>query len=777
MYPEIYTQVGSQLMWLLTAAWLLPLLGFMIEIFGGYWSPRTSKTPAYIAVGCIGTGFLLSLVALCTWVNAAEIDLLAFGGDEVHVAASEDPQHEHAGSEHQAEEHAPHGEAHAVEPGNDPFKTAFAGTFYRLGKFGGLEITLDWYIDGLTVLMFVMVTLIATCIHIFSIGYMSDELTEKYEDHFVHNTDGSHFHRVGRFYRFFAYMSLFCFSMLGLVLAGNIFQVFIFWELVGVCSYLLIGFYVERKSASNAANKAFIMNRVGDFGFLIGLMIIWTWFGVFQFAETNPETIGEAGLFQMVRNSAGEIETKGEGAEKVVVLQARQGIHKEHPAYSTPSAEIPYWLLVTAGLGIFAGCVGKSAQFPLQTWLPDAMEGPTPVSALIHAATMVTAGVYMIGRMNGLFAMAPATMMTIAIVGGLTAFFAATIGLAQNDIKRVLAYSTVSQLGYMFLAMGVGAFSAGIFHLMTHAFFKACLFLGSGSVIHGLHHAYHRAHLHDDPQDMRNMGGLRKKMPITFITFLVSTIAISGIPFFSGFFSKDEILWWSFGSTRGHWLLWLLGAAAAGMTAFYMFRLVFMTFFGEQKTDARARDQIPESPFTIPIPLMVLGFFALIGGYIGIPKILGGVNRFDAFLAPVFEQAQHANEIHAHGTLATEYTLMAISVAIATVGIFIAWVMYIKNPELPAKFVARFSRAHKVVFNKWYIDELYDFLFVSPCKRLGTFLWRGFDVKVVDGVVNGCAWVIKGLGTGLRYTQSGYLYNYAMAMVVGVVVIVGFLVF
>ena len=273
------------------------------------------------------------------------------------------------------------------------------------------------------------------------------------------------------------------------------------------------------------------------------------------------------------------------------------------------------------------------------------------------------------------------------------------------------------------------------------------------------------------------MGGLRKKMPITFITFLVSTIAISGIPFFSGFFSKDEILWWSFGSTRGHWFLWVLGAAAAGMTAFYMFRLVFMTFFGEQKTDARAKDHIPESPFTITIPLMVLAFLALIGGYIGVPKILGGANRFDAFLAPVFEHAQHANEIHAHGTHATEYTLMAVSVAIAIVGIFTAWVMYVRNPELPGKFVARFECAHRVIFNKWYIDELYDAVFVNPCKKIGTFLWRGFDVKVVDGVVNGCAWVVKGIGTGLRYTQSGYLYNYAMVMVVGVVVIVGFFVF
>jgi len=581
---------------------------------------------------------------------------------------------------------------------------------------GHLQINWEFLLDPLSAVMIMVVTGVGALIHLYSIGYM-------------HGEEG--------YYRFFCYMNLFAFAMLMLVLGGNALVMFIGWEGVGLCSYLLIGYYYEKKSASTAANKAFIVNRIGDFGFLCGLFILFWAFASKGLWTLNFVQIAEHGYL---------LESGG-------------------------------LLITVVTLCFFLGATGKSAQIPLFTWLPDAMEGPTPVSALIHAATMVTAGVYMIGRMSGLFAMAPATMMTIAIVGGLTAFFAATIGLAQNDIKRVLAYSTVSQLGYMFLAMGVGAFSAGIFHLMTHAFFKACLFLGSGSVIHGMHHAYHHAHLHDDPQDMRNMGGLRKKMPITFITFLVSTIAISGIPLFSGFFSKDEILWWSFGSTRGHWLLWLLGAAAAGMTAFYMFRLVFMTFFGEQKTDSRAKDHIPESPFTITIPLMVLGFLALVGGYLGVPKILGGANRFEAFLAPVFEHAQHLNGIHAHGTLTTEYTLMAISVAVAVVGIFVAWVMYIKNPELPGKFVARFEGMHRIIFNKWYIDELYDAVFVNPCKKIGTFLWRGFDVKVVDGVVNGCAWVVKGIGTGLRYTQSGYLYNYAMVMVIGVVVIVGFFIF
>ncbi len=581
---------------------------------------------------------------------------------------------------------------------------------------GNLQIDWGFLLDPLSAIMILVVTGVGTLIHLYSIGYMHGE--------------------VG-FYRFFSYMNLFACAMLMLVLGNNALVMFVGWEGVGLCSYLLIGYYFEKKSAGDAAKKAFVVNRIGDFGFLCGLFTLYWALGSHGVWTVN---------FVEIAQNAHLLETGG--------------------------------LLVTVvTLCFFLGACGKSAQIPLFTWLPDAMEGPTPVSALIHAATMVTAGVYMIGRMNGLFAMAPATMMTIAIVGAATAFFAATIGLAQNDIKRVLAYSTVSQLGYMFLAMGVGAFSAGIFHLMTHAFFKACLFLGSGSVIHGMHHGYHHAHLDDDPQDMRNMGGLRKKMPITFITFLVSTIAIAGIPLFSGFFSKDEILWWSFGSSRGHWLLWIVGAAAACMTAFYMFRLVFMTFFGEQKTDARAKDHIPESPLTITIPLMVLGLLAVVGGYIGVPAILGGANRFHHFLEPVFGASLKLNNISAHGTHATEYTLMAVSVAVAIIGIFTAWVMYIKDPSLPGKFTAKFAGAHKLIFNKWYIDELYDFMFINPCKKIGTFLWRGIDVKVVDGVVNGVGWVVRGLGSGLKYTQTGYLHNYAGAMVVGVVVIVGFYVF
>ena len=586
---------------------------------------------------------------------------------------------------------------------------------------GPLQVDWGFLLDPLSGLMMMNVSGLATLITLYSIGYM-------------HGEEG--------YYRFFSYMNLFAFAMLMLVMGNNALVMFVGWEGVGLCSYLLIGYYFEKKSASDAGKKAFVVNRIGDFGFLLGLFLLF-W------------SLGQKGVWTVnFTEIAAHGHLLGNGSIIVTIIT----------------------------LCFFLGATGKSAQIPLYTWLPDAMEGPTPVSALIHAATMVTAGVYMIARMNGLFAMSPDTMMVIAIVGASTALFAATIGLAQNDIKRVLAYSTVSQLGYMFLAMGVGAFGAGIFHLLTHAFFKACLFLGSGSIIHGMHHAYHHAHLDDDAQDMRNMGGLRKKMPITFITFLLSTLAISGIPFFSAFFSKDEILWWSLASTRGHWVLWLMGALAALMTAFYMFRLVFMTFFGEQKTDARAKDHIPESPFVITLPLMILAALATFGGLMGIPHVLGKLighvpNAIENFLAPVFEHTQHLHHIEAHGSAATEYTFMGISVGIAVVGIGLAWLMYCKNQQLPAKVVATFPALYRAIFNKWYIDEFYDAIVVNPTKRFGTFLWQLVDVRIVDGLVNGVAWVIKGTGRALRYTQTGYTHNYAMSMVAGVVALIAIFVF
>jgi NADH-quinone oxidoreductase subunit L len=608
--------------------------------------------------------------------------------------------------------------------GLPPEQRVFEKVLFPWIHSGNFKADMAFLVDPLSVIMIMVVTGVGSLIHLYSIGYM-------------HGEEG--------FYRFFAYLNLFCMSMLLLVLGSNMLVMFIGWEGVGLCSYLLIGYYFHKKSAGDAAKKAFVMNRVGDFGFLIGLFTLYWWFG----SNHNIWTVN------------------------FVEIKAASHL-------------LPYGGVVTiATLCFFVGATGKSAQLPLFTWLPDAMEGPTPVSALIHAATMVTAGVYMIGRMSFVFIKSPETMMVVAVVGAATAIFAATIGTAQNDIKRVLAYSTVSQLGFMFLAMGVGAFSAGIFHLMTHAFFKACLFLGSGSVIHSMHHALHKIHAHDDAQDMRNMGGLRKAMPITFITFLVSTIAISGIPGFSGFFSKDEILWMAFANSyHGNLniVLWCIGAIAACFTAFYMFRLVFMTFFGECRINPKAKEYLHESPLVITIPLMVLGALAAVGGYLGMPKILGMLpNYFEHWLEPVFELATEYGTKYAHQgahpSHAVEWGLMGLSVVIALVGIGIAFTMYVKNTELPGKFVATFPTLHRAVYNKWYVDEIYDYIFVNPCKALGQFLWKGFDVLIVDGVVNGVANVVMGFSGIFRYMQSGYIYNYAFSMALGVVVMLGYFIF
>lgn len=612
--------------------------------------------------------------------------------------------------------------------GLPPEQRVFEKVLFPWIHSGNFKADMAFLIDPLSVIMIMIITGVGSLIHLYSIGYM-------------HGEEG--------FYRFFAYLNLFCMSMLLLVLGSNMLVMFIGWEGVGLCSYLLIGYYFHKKSAGDAAKKAFVMNRVGDFGFLIGLFALYWWFG----SNHNIWTVN------------------------FVEIKAASHL-------------LPYGGIVTfATLCFFVGATGKSAQIPLFTWLPDAMEGPTPVSALIHAATMVTAGVYMIGRMSFVFVKSPETMMVIAVVGAATAIFAATIGTAQNDIKRVLAYSTVSQLGFMFLAMGVGAFSAGIFHLMTHAFFKACLFLGSGAVIHSMHHALHKIHSHDDAQDMRNMGGLKSAMPITFWTFLVSTIAIAGIPGFSGFFSKDEILWQAFANPYHGGLnivLWGVGAIAACFTAFYMFRLVFMTFFGESRINPKAKSYLHESPLTITIPLMVLGFLAVVGGYLGLPKLIGDLfggipNVFEHWLDPVFEQAKQYGakyaHVGAHHSHALEWGLMGLSVVIAAIGIGIAFTMYVRNTELPGKFVATFPALHRAVYNKWYVDEIYDYLFVNPCKAAGQFLWKGFDVLVIDGIVNGVANVVMGFSGIFRYMQSGYIYNYAFSMALGVVVMLGYYVF
>lgn len=580
----------------------------------------------------------------------------------------------------------------------------FEKTFYTWISSGTFKADLAFQLDPLSGIMILVVTGVGFLIHIYSMGYM-------------HEDEGYH--------RYFTYLNLFIFSMLILVLGGNFLVMFVGWEAVGLCSYLLIGFWYKKKSAADAGTKAFIVNRIGDFGFILGIMMIFFTFHSVDFQEVFSQA--EANF--------------PEGSNAIV------------------------WITLL----LFIGATGKSAQIPLYTWLPDAMEGPTPVSALIHAATMVTAGVYMVARCSALFIIAPEAMLTVAIVGAVTAIFAASIGLVQNDIKKVLAYSTVSQLGYMFLACGVGAFGAAIFHLMTHAFFKALLFLGSGSVIHAM----------GGEQDIRKMGALRKKMPVTFYTFLLATLAIAGIPGFAGFFSKDEILWKSFSSPYGHTLLWITGAVAAGFTSFYMFRLVFLAFCGESRVDAHAEEHLHESPPSMTIPLSILGALSVIGGYVGIPHILGGHNRIEAFLEPVFRFAAESSEsAQGHGSESAEMTLMVVSVLIALSGIGLAYYFYLKNRSVPEKLAQSFSPVYKLLLNKYYVDEIYDALIVNPIKKGSTILWEFFDEKVIDGIVNGAAEFFEDGGLSLRKLQSGKAQAYLVSILLGAVIFVGyFLVF
>jgi NADH-quinone oxidoreductase subunit L len=555
---------------------------------------------------------------------------------------------------------------------------------------GAFQVNVAFLVDPLSLIMLLVVSGVSTLIHIYSIAYMHDE-------------DG--------FYRYFAYLNLFVFAMLTLVSANNFLLMFVGWEGVGLCSYLLIGYWYEKQSASDAGKKAFVVNRIGDFGFLLGMFLIFWTFGTLNFRE-------------------------------VFALASKYPVGTG--------------VITAITLCLFVGATGKSAQLPLYTWLPDAMEGPTPVSALIHAATMVTAGVYMVARCSQLYVLAPDSMTVVAVVGAATAIFAATIGMAQFDIKRVLAYSTVSQLGYMFLACGVGAFVSGIFHLMTHAFFKALLFLDSGSVIHGMH----------GEQDMRKMGALKKKMPITYKTYFLATLAIAGIFPFAGFFSKDEILFFSL--VDGGISYWLVATIAAFITAFYMFRSVFMTFYGEPRWDHHVHPH--ESPPLMTVPLMVLAVLSVVGGLVGFP-IIEGAHKFKEFLAPSITLAKP--EVHHSATF--EIIMMLFSMAVAGAGIFTAYRMYIVKPETPDKVVKKYPTIYEWVFNKYYVDELYDATVVEPIKNGSNFLWTGFDVKVVDGAVNGSASVVAWLSGRLRTLQSGFLSNYALAIFLGVTIIVGYL--
>ena len=573
---------------------------------------------------------------------------------------------------------------------------------------GAFKVNFALQVDQLTIVMLLTVTFVGTLIHIYSTGYMAHE---------------------GGYYRFFSYLNLFMFFMLTLVLAANIVVMFVGWEGVGLCSYLLIGFWFLKQSAISAGKKAFITTRIGDFGFTIGILLLfWTFhsvdFGtIFSQAASMPsETMTQAGV------------------------------------------------LTTICILLFTGAVGKSAQLPLYVWLPDAMEGPTPVSALIHAATMVTAGVYMVARMHPLFSRAPIAMLIVAIVGAATAFYSATIGLVQTDIKKVLAYSTVSQLGYMFLACGVGAYTAGIFHLMTHAFFKGLLFLCAGSVIHAM----------GGEQDMRKMGGLRKAIPVTFWTMFIATFAISGVPGFAGFFSKDEILE---AAQHSNAPLWLLGLVAAGLTSFYMFRLIFLTFFGKQQFDEH-KVHVHESPRNMTIPLIILAFLSIFGGWFAAPKLVGGTDHFEAFLHPVFpsyEVQTSAGQEEASarpaggesaGTPAMDlvHALTGPPVIVGLIGILLAWWFYIRRPDLPKKLASSMYGLYTLVLHKYYVDEIYAAVIVRPLLWISTnVLWHTVDEGLIDGTVNGSARLARETGGKFRELQSGNARSYASWVVVGAV--------
>jgi len=692
--------------------WVIPLLpafGAALMFFFG--KKLKKQTVSAVCVGVIAVAFVTSCGAVWQYTNYA------------------------------------HGTGHPYEKtmytwlGSGDGHMAFPRAFD--GAASEFKAEVGFFLDPLSSIWLLFVTGVGLLIHIYSTGYMAHE---------------------GGYYRFFGYLNLFMFSMLTLILANNYVLMFVGWEGVGLCSYLLIGFYFHRHSATTAGNKAFIVNRIGDAGFLMGMFTIVWYFGSLKFADVNA--LARSGHFQI----------------------------------GDP-------ILTAAALLLFVGACGKSAQLPLYVWLPDAMEGPTPVSALIHAATMVTAGVYMVARSNAIFVLAPTAMKTVAIVGALTAVFAASIGLVQNDIKRVLAYSTVSQLGYMFLALGVGAFAAGVFHVFTHAFFKALLFLGAGSVIHAM----------SGEQDMRNMGDLAKRIPITFWTMFIATLAISGIPGLAGFFSKDEILWQTWRSEGGAYrILWFVGYATAIMTAFYMFRLVYLTFRGQPRMSHEVEHHIHESPKSMTVPLVILAIFAIFAGYLGLPHSLGGSDRFGKFLEPVFAKEAAVLEAERPGQLAagekeeehtsgTEFLLMFLSFAAAVAGWGMAHRTYSRAGKDHREPIAGMAPPlYNALYNKWYVDEAYDYAFTGRKKlgelRLGVLglgeasAWT--DSNVIDGTVNAAGWATRAFATlsswwdkwiidGLlvngpaylmlpfayvaRLTEWGLVQWYALCMVMGLV--------
>ena len=702
----------------------------MIEILNYIWLIPLFPLLGFITIGLLGRKFFMGKTELVPAVIGAGTVFLSFVMSVLCVLALRQV------------------------PPNEEGVVIFTTDVFQWINIGSLDVLFTLQLDALSSIMILVVTGVGFLIHVYSKGY-------------IHGDESQ--------YRFFAFMNLFTFAMLILVLGGNFLLMFIGWEGVGLCSYLLIGFWFEKDSAANAGKKAFVVNRIGDFGFVLGMMLIFTTFGTLDY----------------------------------------QKVFAEAPHMLAPAGG----LVTLITMFLFIGAMGKSAQIPLYVWLPDAMEGPTPTSALIHAATMVTSGVYMVSRCNVLFSMAPVSLAVVAAIGAATALFAASIGLVQTDIKKVLAYSTISQLGYMFLACGVASYFAGIFHLMTHAFFKALLFMGAGSVIHGM----------SGDQEMPNMGGLRKYMPHTWWTFMLAYLAISGIPPFAGFFSKDEILWKAFTHTSevavlGAWwgkFLWAIGALAALMTAFYMSRLVFLTFYGEERLSEDAKHHLHESPPSMIYPLMVLAVLSTVGGLVGIPEALGGTNLIHHYLAPVLDKAAPhggAPEVHAAATAGLAYAseavheaaavahggashalerlMMVVSVLIALAGIGLGYFFYIKNTNMPLLMQFKMPKMHKVLLNKWYVDEIYNFAIVGGTKQFALLLcW--IDSNIVDGIVNGAATITRGFSSGsisfdgaivdglvnlaaavvdffsriLRRTQTGYVQNYALAMAVGVFVL------
>ena len=836
---------------LLGLAVLLPLMSFVAILVAGPKMGKAGVGAGWLATLAIVGACLLSLVSLFSWVGAHPIVAASHEGHTEEAAehgtsdghdsephandharypvpadsqfaadsqflvstSADETAHtntdDHSSGSHAADgEHGSHGEhGHAAKP-------YMAGEWWTLGQFGSLKLTIGYYVDALTVAMFVMVTLIASCIHFYAMGYMHDELHD-FTDPEVTTADGEQLTRPGRYHRFFQALSLFCFSMLGLVIAGNIAMTFVFWELVGICSYFLIGFYVERHSASTAANKAFIVNRVGDFGMIIGLMALWAGLGTFAYGDVD----GELGMFSMVRPAEADYALQVPERMVNIATGGEAAAEGTHPGY---------WMLIIGGLGIFCGCVGKSAQFPLHVWLPDAMEGPTPVSALVHSATMVAAGVFLVARFFPMFT--PEVLLVIAIVGTITLFMAATIAITATDIKRVLAYSTISQLGYMMMALGVGAWLAGVLHLFTHAFFKSLLFMCSGSVIHAVH-----------TNEMTEMGGLRKKMPWTAYTMLVGCLAIAGagIPFvvgLSGYYSKDAILEQAllFGNVNPGLgkLFFLIAAGGAAITAFYMFRLWYMTFAGTPRDEERYA-HAHESPPVMYRPLILLAFMAVAvawdkpsvavtGGLVAaaiffvarllaakgssaeahghhgdtpgdghhdghgaqepafspwlVPFLWCGVAIFgaliwansswqDVYLGSLLEQARPNGTLEMgtgpltsmfwpdeHASHEPEIKVPATLVAFSTAiaGILLATVFYCWKKLNPDDVRAQFKQTYNFLINKWWFDELYERVFVRPTFFLAAAV-SNFDRGIIDRFIDGLANGTKSLSRIWEY--------------------------